>query len=105
MEVTLAKANGLVFSSTPESISLTATVGGGSAKDPLANNVLAYLIDTDGNNIAGTETIVTTKVVNKDGTVFTVNLPLVAEAAGIRIAHEKESGYNVRLFGISVTIK
>lgn len=105
LEVTLAKANGVVFSSTPESISLTATVGGGSAKDPLANNVLAYLIDADGNNITGTETIVTTKVESKDGTVFTVNLPLVAEAAGIRIVHEKESGYNVRLFGVSLTIK
>ena len=105
LDLTLTKAEGVVFSSTPASISLTATVGGGSAKDPLTNNVVAYLLDADGNNIAGTETVVTTKVVSKDGTAFTVSLPLVAEASGIRIVHEKETSYNIRLFNISVTIK
>lgn len=105
LDVTLTKDNGAVFSSTPVSISLTATVGGGSKRDPLNNNVLAYLVDSEGNNISGTETIVTTKVEDTNGAAYSISLPLVAEAYGIRIVHEKESGYNVRLYGVSVTIK
>lgn len=105
LDLTITKSTGAIFTSAPAMISLSATVGGGSAKDPLTNNVLAYLLDGDGNNIAGTETVVTTKVESKNGTTYTVNLPVVTEAYGVRIVHEKEASYNVRLFNISVTIK
>lgn len=105
LDVTITKTDGsAIFTSTPGSITLTAKVGGGSPKDPLANNVIAYLIDVDGNAIASTQTIVTTKVTDKNGSDFEVTIPNVAEAYGVKIVHEKESSYNVRLFGISVVI-
>ena len=106
LDVTITKTDGsAIFTSTPGSITLTAKVGGGSAKDPLENNVIAYLIDGEGNAIASTQTVVTTKVSNTNGTDFEVTIPNVAEAYGVKIVHEKESGYNVRLFGISVVIE
>lgn len=105
LDVTLRKDDGAIFSSTPVSISLTATVGGGSKRDPLNNNVYAYLVDNEGSIIDGTETVVTTKVEASSGDAYTVSLPLIETAYGIRIVHEKEGGYNVRLYNVSVTIR
>lgn len=93
-----------IFSSSPTSITLKATVGGGSTKDPLANNVIAYLVDADGKKIDATETTVTTKVESTNGKEYTVTIPNVSEAYGVCVAHTKESGYNTRLFSISVSI-
>jgi hypothetical protein len=106
LELTITKTDGsAIFTSTPATITLTATVGGGNTRDPLNNNVIAYLIDGDGNAIASTQTVVTTKVTDKNGTDFEVTIPNVAEAYGVTIVHEKESSYNIRLFGISVVIE
>lgn len=95
--------NSALFTSRPSSITLEVSVGGGSTKDPLENNVVAYLIDSNGNNISSTETIVTTKVEKTTGKVYSVSMPLVNQAYGVRISHEKESGYNVRIYGVSFT--
>ena len=106
LDVTITKTDGsAIFTSTPGSVVLTAKVGGGTAKDPLANNVIAYLIDGEGNAIASTQTIVTTKIADKNGTEFVVTIPNVAEAYGVKIVHEKEASYNVRLFSITVVIE
>ena len=90
-----------LFSTTPTSISITVKVGGGSAKDPLTNNVLAYLVDENGDNIAATATTVTTKVETTTGKEYTVSIPVTSSAYGLRIHHEKESSYNVRVYSIS----
>lgn len=90
-----------LFSTQPTSISITVKVGGGSTKNPLGNNVLAYLVDSNGDNIAATETVVTTKVEAQTGTEYTVTMPLVSTAYGLRIHHEKESSYNIRIYSIS----
>lgn len=92
-----------LFTTQPTSISITVKVGGGSTKDPLTNNVLAYLVDSNGDNIAATETVVTTKVEAQTGTEYTVTMPLVSTAYGLRIHHEKESSYNIRIYSISFT--
>ena len=101
IDLKIAKTNGTaLFANTPSTITLTVKVGGGSTKDPLANNVIAYLIDNEGKNIAATQTTVTTKVENQTGTEYSVSMP-VSQAYGIRISHVKESGYNVRIYSIS----
>ena len=92
-----------LFSTSPTSISITVKVGGGTAKNPLSNSVYAYMVDKDGNNIESTETVVTTKVDTKTGKEYTVSIPNVDSAYGLRITHEKEGGYNVRIYSISFT--
>ena len=93
--------NSALFTSAPTSITLEVSVGGGSVKDPLENNVIAFLIDSNGNNIQSTQTTVTTKVENTTGKVYSVSMPLVNEAYGVRISHTKESGYNIRIYNMS----
>ena len=106
LDIVFKKAdNSAFFTTLPNTITLTAKIGGGTAKDPLTNNVVAYLIDSEGNNISSTATVVTTKVTTTTGSDFTVTLPLVQEAYGIRISHKKESGYNVRLYGVSFSVE
>ena len=95
--------NSALFTTQPTSISITVMVGGGSTRDPLNNNVLAYLVDSNFDNIAATETIVTTKVEAQTGTEYTVSMPLVSTAYGLRIHHDKESSYNIRIYSISFT--
>jgi hypothetical protein len=105
LDIKITKSdNSAIFSSTPKTISLSAKVGGGSAKATLDHNLIAYLIDSSGNNLASTETIVTTKVEVPAGKVYTVTIPNVTSAYGLRIVHEKDTGYNIKLYSVSVTI-
>lgn len=90
-----------LFSTAPTSISITVKVGGGTTKNPLTNNVIAYLVDGSGNNIAGTATTVTTKVETTTGKEYTVSIPVTSTAYGLRIHHEKESSYNVKVYSVS----
>lgn len=90
-----------LFSSAPTSISITVKVGGGSTKNPLVNNVIAYLVDGSGNNIAATTTTVTNKVETTTGKEYTVSIPVTSTAYGLRIHHQKESSYNVRVYSVS----
>ena len=92
-----------LFSTTPTSISITVKVGGGSVRNSLNNNVYAYLVDKDGKNIESTQTVITTKVENTTGKEYTVSILNVESAYGLRITHEKESSYNVRIYSISFT--
>ena len=92
-----------LFSTTPTSISITVKVGGGTTKNELTNSVYAYLVDKDGKNIESTNTIITTKVETTTGKEYTVSIPNVESAYGLRITHEKEGGYNVRIYSISFT--
>ena len=96
--------NSAIFTSKPKTITLMVKVGGGTIKDPLTNNVIGYLIDSDGNNLASTATTVTTKVETTTGKEYSVTMPLVETAYGIRISHAKESSYNIRVYEISVSV-
>ncbi|MGN0202361.1 MAG: hypothetical protein ACI399_05590 [Candidatus Cryptobacteroides sp.] len=97
--------NTALFTTTPTQISVTVKIGGGSLRDPLNNNVFAYLVDKDGNNIDDTETVVTTKVEVTTGNDYIVTIPNCDSAYGLRITHEKETGYNVRVYSISCVIQ
>lgn len=94
-----------LFSTKPSKISVTVKVGGGAIRNPLNNYLLAYLVDESGNNIVSTEVIVTSKVEATTGTEYTVSIPTVDTAYGLRITHEKESGYNVRIYSISCIVE
>ena len=96
--------NSALFTSTPSTISVTATIGGGSTKDPLANNMMVCLVDETGAEIDGTATLVTSKVEVTTGKDYTVTIPNVESAYAVKFYHVKESGFNIRIYGASVTI-
>ena len=87
----------------PESISFTAKLGGGTTKNPLANNVFVALLDQSGNEISSTSTVVTTKIENTTGKEYTVTIPNVDKCYGVKISHAKDSGYNVRYYSFSLS--
>ncbi len=97
--------NSAIFTSTPKTITLKVSVGGGSAKDPLTNKVYAYLVDSEGKNISLTETVVTSKVEVTTGKEYTITLPLTEIAYGIRLSHVKETSYNVRVYKVELSVE
>jgi len=103
LDISLKKDSGTIWTTAPDSSSLTVKIGGGTAKDPLSNSVTASYIDTNGDTIASSTTVVTTKVVTTTGDNYTVTLPSTNNVAGVLIHHSKESSYNVRLYGITLT--
>lgn len=97
--------NSAIITSTPKTITLKVTVGGGTTRDPLNNSVYAYFVDSDGKNIGLTQTVVTSKVETTTGNEYTITLPLVDMAYGIRLSHAKESSYNVRVYKVELSVE
>ena len=94
-----------MISTTPSTVTVTATLGGGQAKDPLDNNVYAVWLDANGAEIDGTAVQLTGKITAAGGSSFSANLPVAnaTSAYGVRIYHSKESSYNVRYYGVSLS--
>ncbi len=94
-----------MISSIPAIATVTAKLGGGSTKNPLTNNVYAVWLDASGNEL-GDAVQITSKITNTTGSDFTANLPVAnaTSAYGVRIKHQKETGYNVRYYAISLSI-
>lgn len=94
-----------MISSIPTIATVTATLGGGTTKDPLTNNVYAVWLDASGNEL-GDAVQITSKITNTTGSDFTANLPVAnaTSAYGVRIKHQKETSYNVRYYAISLSI-
>ena len=97
-------SNSPMFTSTPNSITATAQIGGGSSKTSLVNPVEAQLVDKEG-NLIGSAVTITTYITTNTGDLYEVNIPTagVTSAYGLRISHKKESGYNVRYYGMSLS--
>ncbi len=95
-----------MITNTPISITVTAKLGGGSEKNPLSNSVYAIWLDAEGNEL-GDAVLLTNKITAKTGSDFTANLPIAnaTSAYGVRVYHQKESGYNVRYYAISLSYK
>ena len=93
-----------IIPSQPSAITVKATLGGGSAKDPLGYNVYAVLIDKDGANV-GDPVVVTTKILSKEGDEFTADMPVAnyANVRGFKVYHMKEDNYNVRYYAMSLS--
>lgn len=96
-----------LFESTPASVTLKATLGAGSAKNPLGNNVFACLVDASGNEIASTVTVLTDKITEKNGSDYEITIPVtgVSTAYGFKVRHLKEDSWNVRYYSISLTVE
>ena len=92
-----------IIASEPSAITVKATIGGGSAKDPLDNSVYAQFLDAE-RKVLGDPVVVTTKVETNTGKEYVVSMPVAnyANVRGVRISHVKESGYNVRYYAISL---
>ena len=94
-----------IFSSTPSSITITATIGGGSGNKDLGEPILAQLLDNTGSPI-GTAATITTHVTNSGGDTYSdISIPTtgITSAYGVRISHIKESGWNARYYSFSLS--
>ncbi|MBR5327339.1 MAG: InlB B-repeat-containing protein [Paludibacteraceae bacterium] len=93
-----------IVSSIPSSVTITAKLGGGTPKEDLTNSVYAIWLDKEGKEL-GTAVLLTDKITETTGSNFTANLPIAnaTSAYGVRVYHQKESGYNVRYYGISLS--
>ena len=94
-----------ILDATPESITFTANVGGGTANKDLSSNVYVAYVDNAGNIIDGTETLVTSHITTASGDTYNINLDAskATSAYGVYIYHAKESGYNVRYYSFSIS--
>ena len=95
-----------MIANIPISVTVTAKLGGGTAGKELTNPVYAILLDVDGEEL-GSAVKLTDKITHKEGSEFTANLPVAdaTSAYGVRVYHQKETGYNVRYYGISLSYK
>lgn len=93
-----------MIANVPVTLTVTAKLGGGSENSDLTNSVYAILLDADGNEM-GDAVLLTDKITNKTGSNFTASLPVAnaTDAYGVRVYHQKESGYNVRYYAISLS--
>ena len=106
VEVMKSDVSTPMITNIPISITVTAELGGGSTKDDLTNSVYAIWLDKDGEEL-GDAVFLTDEITAKTGSNFTANLPIAnaTSAYGVRVYHQKESGYNVRYYGISLSYK
>lgn len=95
-----------LFTSTPTSVVLRVSLRGGSAKDPMEYPLYAYLIDANGDEISSTQIVVTSKA-TASFTDYEVTIPIngVTSAYGVKISHLKESSWNLRYAGMTLTIE
>ena len=104
LDLRIKKDSGNIWDNAPSSVSLTVKVGGGSEKDPLDNNVFATYIDSNGDEISSSKTLITSKSESQTGKEYTIEMPATNNVAGVKVTHAKETGFNVRIFGASLSI-
>ena len=95
-----------MISNAPTSVTITTKLGGGTTRADLTNSVYAIWLDKDGKEL-GNAVLITDEITATTGSDFTVNLPIAdaTSAYGVMVYHQKESGYNVRYYGISLSYK
>lgn len=93
--------NSKIIPDTRKSILVTAKIGGSNAKDLLTNAVGVVLIDNDDFEVCSEQTL-TTKVEAQTGTEYTISMPVEnsGNVRGVNVWHEKETSYNVRIYGL-----
>ena len=98
----VVKRASVLFSIEPASISFSARLRGGTARDPLNNNVEACFVDSEGVEIESTKRTVTTKV-TATPTNYTISLPYSSDACGVKLMHLKESEWNVYYYSFELS--
>ncbi len=92
------------WTNTPNSISFTANLGGGTTKDPLGDGrMYVVLLDDNGNEITSTVTEVTNKITSTTGSEFTVSITPTQNVYGVKLYHSKIPSYNVRYYSMSLS--
>ena len=91
------------WTTTPSSITITAKIGGGTAGTSLSNDVYAVLLDSSGDEISSSLTSITKYITTQGGDTYNKSIPVTNNAYGIRIYHQKETGYNVRYYSFSLS--
>ena len=98
------KGSAALFAAQPSAIKFVANLGAGSDKDPLDNNVYVALVNAQGEEIAATKTLVTSKL-TKAAADYTVAIPYSADAYGVKISHAKENSWNARYYSFTLSFK
>ena len=99
----IKKSSGNIWTTSPNKIALKVKVGGGSTRT-LTNNLIAHFIDSNGDIISSSETLVTDKVETTTGQEYTVLMPATNNVAGVMLHHTKEESYNIRVYSITLSI-
>lgn len=95
--------NSAYWTTTPESISLAANIGGGSGNTDLTDPIYVVLLDNSGNEISSTKTSVTSHITTNTGDDYNISIPVANNVHGVKISHNKQSGYNVRYYSFSLS--
>lgn len=95
--------NSALFNYVPSKIYLVANLGAGENKDPLTHNIEACLLDSSGNDIAGTKVTVTTSI-TQASKEYKVLIPYNVNAYGVKLSHLKANGHNIRYYSFSLVI-
>lgn len=94
-----------IFSETPNRVTVTAKIGGGTGNTDLTDPVQAQLLDNTGAPITGAVVAITSHITTNTGDTYAeIEIPItgVTSAYGVRISHQKQSGYNVRYYSFSL---
>ena len=91
------------WTTTPTSISFAASIGGGTGNKDLTNPVYVSLLDANGDVITNTQTTVTSHITTNTGDSYVITMPVVNNVYGVKLSHEKETGYNVRYYSFSLS--
>ena len=91
------------WTTTPTSISLAANIGGGSGNTDLTDAVYVALLDADGNEISSTKTSVTSHITTNTGDNYNISIPVANNVYGVKISHNKQTGFNVRYYSFSLS--
>ena len=97
------KNNSAYWTTTPSSITLTATIGAGQAGS-ISTYIVAVLLDSNGDPISSTATNITNNITTAGGDVYSnISIPCANNVYGIRLYHTKYTGINVRYFSFSLS--
>ena len=94
-----------ICSSTPTSVTFTASVGGGSGNKDLSSSVYVAYVNASGEEISNTAVEVTSHITTNTGDTYNKSMSAssATSAYGVYIYHAKESGYNVRYYSFSLS--
>ena len=94
-----------IFSATPNRVTVTAKIGGGTGGKDLTDPVQAQLLDNTGAPITGAVVAITSHITTATGDTYAdIEIPTagITSAYGVRISHQKQSSYNVRYYSFSL---
>ena len=89
------------WSSIPSSITFDAKIGGGSGDTDLTDAVQVVLLGSGGSVLSTTN--VTSHITTNTGDNYSISITPVNNVYGVKLQHQKQSGYNVRYYSFSLS--